>query len=50
VGGARTGLVDLEDMSDEELEKLHKEFESLHKQVDTKLNKSHGKKKSSRSK
>ena len=50
VGGARTGLVDLEDMSDEELEKLHKEFESLHKEVDSKLNKSHSKKKSSRSK
>jgi len=50
VGGARTGLVDLENMSDEELEKLHKEFERLHKEVDSKLNKSHDKKKSSRSK
>lgn len=50
VGGARTGLVDLEDMSDEELEKLHKEFESLHKGVDSKLNKSRGKKKNGRSK
>lgn len=50
VGGARTGLVDLEDMSDEELEKLHKEFEALHKQVDSKLSKSHGKNKDSASK
>jgi low affinity Fe/Cu permease len=32
VKGARTGLVDLEDMSDEELEKLQKEFERLRKQ------------------
>ena len=29
--GARTGLVDLEDMSDEELAKLQKEFERLHR-------------------
>jgi len=50
VGGARTGLVDLENMSDEELEDLHQEFEKLHKQVDSKLNKSHDKKKSGRSK
>jgi low affinity Fe/Cu permease len=49
VGGARTGLVDLENMSDEELEKLHKEFEDLHQEVDSRLNKSHDKKKSSRS-
>ena len=45
VGGARTGLVDLEDMSDEELEDLHKEFERLHKDIDTKLHKSNDKKK-----
>ncbi|HKP38253.1 MAG TPA: low affinity iron permease family protein [Pyrinomonadaceae bacterium] len=50
VTGARTGLVDLEDMSDEELEKLHKEFEDLHKQVDSKLNKTHGKSKKKNSK
>lgn len=31
VKGARTGLVDLEEMSDEELEKLQKEFERLRK-------------------
>jgi low affinity Fe/Cu permease len=49
VGGARTGLVDLENMSDEELENLHKEFENLHKEVDSRLNKSHGKKKAGRS-
>lgn len=30
VKGARTGLVNLEALSDEELEKLHKEFERLH--------------------
>jgi low affinity Fe/Cu permease len=31
VKGARTGLVNLEQLSDEELEKLHKEFERLHR-------------------
>src|ERR1041384_3843179 len=30
VKGARTGLVNLEALSDEELERLHKEFERLH--------------------
>ncbi len=30
VKGARTGLVDLEDVSDAELEKLHNEFKNLH--------------------
>ena len=35
--GARTSLVDIEELSDEELEKLHKQFEELHK----KLNHSH---------
>lgn len=30
VKGARTGLVNLETLSDEELEELHKEFERLH--------------------
>jgi len=50
VTGARTGLVDLEDMSDEELEKLHEEFEDLHNRVDSRLKKSHGKKKGGRSK
>ena len=34
--GARTSLVDIEELSDEELEKLHKEFERLHKQLDGK--------------
>ncbi|HEU5236580.1 MAG TPA: low affinity iron permease family protein [Pyrinomonadaceae bacterium] len=33
VKGARTGLVNLETLSDEELEKLHKEFERLHQRV-----------------
>lgn len=31
VEGARTGLVDLEDMNDDELAKLQKEFERLHR-------------------
>jgi low affinity Fe/Cu permease len=35
--GARTSLVDIEELSDEELDKLHKQFEKLHK----KLNHSH---------
>ena len=34
--GARTSLVDIEELSDEALEKLHKEFERLHKQLDGK--------------
>ena len=33
VKGARTGLVNLEQLSDSDLEKLHKEFERLHKSV-----------------
>jgi low affinity Fe/Cu permease len=33
VKGARTGLVNLEQLSDEDLERLHKEFERLHKSV-----------------
>ncbi len=32
IEGARTGLVDLEDLNDEELEKLQKEFERLRKE------------------
>jgi len=32
VKGARTGLVNLEKLSDEELEKLHKEFERIHRE------------------
>jgi low affinity Fe/Cu permease len=35
VKGARTGLVNLEELSDEELEKLHKEFERLHRENPT---------------
>src|SRR5215510_3665390 len=31
VKGARTGLVNLENLTDEELERLHKEFERLHR-------------------
>lgn len=33
VHGARTELVDLEEMSDAELEKLHHEFQELHERV-----------------
>jgi low affinity Fe/Cu permease len=33
VKGARTGLVNLEQLSDDDLERLHKEFERLHKSV-----------------
>jgi len=32
VKGARTGLVNLEQLSDEELEDLHKEFERIHRE------------------
>ena len=35
VKGARTGLVNLEELSDEELENLHKEFERLHRENPT---------------
>jgi low affinity Fe/Cu permease len=33
VKGARTGLVNLEQLSDSDLEKLHSEFERLHQSV-----------------
>src|SRR5690242_17864781 len=33
VSGARTGLVNLEQLSDDDLDRLHKEFERLHKSV-----------------
>ena len=35
VKGARTGLVNLEELSDPELEKLHKEFERIHRENPT---------------
>ena len=35
VKGARTGLVNLEELSDVELEKLHKEFERIHSENPT---------------
>ena len=35
VKGARTGLVNLEELSDRELEKLHKEFERIHSENPT---------------
>ena len=39
VKGARTGLVDIEDLSDEELEKLHVQFQDLHEQYAKELSK-----------
>ncbi|HEV8589349.1 MAG TPA: low affinity iron permease family protein [Pyrinomonadaceae bacterium] len=44
VKGARTGLVDLEELSDEELEELKEEFEHLHKRVNGKTHKTKSKK------
>jgi len=35
VKGARTGLVNLEELSDQELENLHKEFERIHSENPT---------------
>ena len=35
VKGARTGMVNLEELSDDELEELHKEFERLHRENPT---------------
>lgn len=37
VKGARTGLVNLEELSDSELEELHKEFERIHRDNPTLL-------------
>lgn len=37
VKGARTGLVDIENLPDEELEKLHQEFETLHNHYSAEL-------------
>ena len=48
VKGARTRMVDLEDMSDEELEDLHKEFKRLHDRLDGKLHKGEKEKKAGR--
>jgi low affinity Fe/Cu permease len=42
--GARTGLVDLEELSDEELEELKEEFERLHEHVNGKTHKTKSKK------
>lgn len=38
VKGARTGLVNLEELSDEELENLHLEFEKLHNHYSSEVN------------
>ena len=35
VKGARNGMVNLEELSDKELEKLHKEFERIHRENPT---------------
>ena len=48
VKGARTRMVDLEELSDEELEKLHKEFKSLHERLDAKTVKARTEKKATR--
>jgi low affinity Fe/Cu permease len=45
VAGARTKLVDLEDLSDEELEELQKEFEGIHKREGQQLKKAAEKRK-----
>lgn len=52
VKGARNDLVDLESLSDEDLERLHKEFQALHmqyehhvKRVSEEVHKRHGRKK-----
>jgi low affinity Fe/Cu permease len=37
VKGARTSLVDIEDLSDEELDRLHKQFKELHQKLDKRL-------------
>lgn len=37
VKGARTGLVDLEELSDNELDELHREFKKLHEHYSTAL-------------
>src|SRR5213080_3732830 len=37
VKGARTSLVDIEDLSDEELERLHEQFKHLHQTLDKRL-------------
>ncbi len=37
VKGARTGLVDIEDLSDKELDNLHKEFSDLHEHYSKEL-------------
>lgn len=37
VRGARTGMVDIEELSDGELENLHTEFKALHKHYATEL-------------
>lgn len=48
VTGARTGMVDLEDMSDDELEKLQKEFKRLHEHLDGKKDKAKSEKRARR--
>ena len=40
VKGARTSLVDIEELSDEELDRLHKQFERLHR-LEAKRDKGH---------
>lgn len=37
VKGARTGLVNIEELSDDDLEKLHQEFQQIHEKYSTEL-------------
>ena len=39
VKGARTSLVDIEDLSDEELDRLHEQFKALHNALDKRISK-----------
>lgn len=48
VSGARTRMVDLEDMSDDELEELQKEFKRLHDRLEGKQKKAKDEKKARR--
>jgi low affinity Fe/Cu permease len=48
VKGARTRMVDLEDLSDEELDAMHKEFKRLHDRLDGKTDKARSEKKAGR--
>lgn len=44
VKGARTGMVDLEDLSDDELEALHQQFQKLHERYSSEVMRRKGRK------